>query len=76
MPRSVRPVTTLIERGLLKWALRELKPTHKAVPKIVRRLADAKNAPSPLDPADSIVTGACIAASLALLAMVLAGWIS
>lgn len=69
---SLRPVLHLIEEATLRWALRQLKPTHPVVPKIVLRLND-RNQPSPLDPADSIVTGASILGMLALLAMGLYG---
>lgn len=62
---SLRPVLHLIEEATLRYALRKLKPTHPVVPKIVLRLND-RNQPSPLDPADSIVTGFCILAALAL----------
>lgn len=62
---SLRPVLHLIEEATLRWALRQLDPTHPVVPKIVLRLND-RNQPSPLDPADSIVTGFCIVATLAM----------
>lgn len=74
--RALRPLTRLYERAILCWALRELHPTHCAVPRIVRRLGDSERAPSPLDPADTITTGACILAALALLGMALAGQLS
>lgn len=74
MIRALYPITRGIERCLLLWALRELHPSHPAVPAITVRLAD-DSAPSPMDPADSIVTGACIVAALALLAMSVMGWL-
>lgn len=45
------------------------------MPKIVRRLQDWERSPSPLDPADSLVTGSCILAAIALLAFMLLGWV-
>lgn len=72
---ALRPITHVWERFILTRALKALCPTHPAVPKIVRRLADQERAPSPLHPHDSIVTGASIIASLVLLGMVAAGWI-
>lgn len=61
------------ESFILDRALRQLCPTHPIVPKIVRRLADKKHAPSPLHPHDSIVTGASIVGALMLLGLSLAG---
>jgi hypothetical protein len=72
---ALRPLDWHWERTILEAGLKNLHPMHPAVPKIVRRLADQDRAPSPIDPADSIVTGACILASLALLAFSLAGWV-
>lgn len=76
MIRALRPLHHAWERLILRWALRELHPASRVVPPIVRRLADQDRAPSPLDPADSTVVGACIVASLALLAFALAGWLA
>ena len=70
--KPIRPILRLIERAILLWAQRELNPTHPVVPKIVRRLADDR-AESPMDPADSLVTGACILAAMALLVLVALG---
>ena len=72
---AIRPLSRMWEVLILKWALRELPPTHSAVPQIVRRLNDRERTPPPMDPADSIVTGACLIAALALLGMCLAGWV-
>jgi hypothetical protein len=75
MTRSLSPLSLLWERFILSAALRNLEPTHPAVPLIVRRLADQEHAPSPLDPADGIVTGACVLAAMFLLGMALLGWL-
>lgn len=70
--KPIRPILRLIERAILKWAQRELCPSHPVVPKIVRRLADDR-AESPMDPADSLVTGACILAALVFFGLVALG---
>jgi hypothetical protein len=75
MTRSLSPLSMLWERFILSAALRQLEPTHPAVPLIVRRLADQENAPSPMDPADSVVTGACVLAAMFLGGMALLGWL-
>lgn len=75
MMRALQPLALAWEQVILSWARRELHPLHPAMPTIVHRLRDRERAPSPLDPADSIVTGACILAALALLAFTLVGWV-
>jgi hypothetical protein len=75
MTRSLSPLATLWERFILSAALRNLEPTHPAVPLIVRRLADQENAPSPLDPADGVVVGASFLAVMFLGGMALLGWL-
>lgn len=75
MLKHLRPIHHLWEQFILSWAQRELHPMHPVVPTIVRRLRDWERAPSPLDPADSLVTGACILAAIALLAFMLLGWV-
>jgi hypothetical protein len=75
MTRSLSPLSMLWERFILSAALRQMNPTNPWVPKIVRRLADQEHAPSPLDPADGIVTGACVLAAMFLGGMALLGWL-
>jgi hypothetical protein len=70
---AIRPVTHLWERWILSRALRSLRPTHPAVPAIVRRLNDPQRCPSPLHPHDSIVVGASVIAMLVFLGMVAVG---
>jgi hypothetical protein len=72
MKRVFHPLLQLCERSVLTAALAQLNPTHPAVPEIVRRLHD-DSAPTPLDPADSIVTGACLLAGVFLIVMVALG---
>jgi hypothetical protein len=71
MKDSLSSLSRLYEQTVLAAALRQLQarnPMHPAVPKIVNRLADQR-APSPMHPADGIVTGAAILGSLLLLAL-------
>lgn len=75
MLKHLRPLHRLWEQFILRWARRELPPLHPIMPAIVRRLQDQEHAPSPLDPADSLVTGASILATLALLVFMLLGWV-
>jgi hypothetical protein len=49
-PHGLRPITLGWERFILSRALRSLRPTHPAVPAIVRRLNDPQRSPSPLHP--------------------------
>lgn len=73
--KYLRPLGRLWEQFILTWARREMHPLHPVMPKIVRRLRDWERAPSPLDPADSLVTGACIVASIVFLLFVAMGWV-
>jgi hypothetical protein len=68
---ALTPLARLYEQTVLAAALRQLQkrdPMHPHLPKIVNRLADQR-APSPMHPADGIVTGASIIGSLLLLAL-------
>ena len=69
----LRPLHRVWEELILKWAIAELPPMHPAHSEIALRLADFEHAESPMDPADSIVTGACFLGVLFLLAMGFAG---
>ena len=62
----LRPLNRVWEELILKWAIKELPPMHPAHSKIALRLADWEHAESPMDPADSIVNGACFLAMLFL----------
>ena len=70
---ALHPVPTLWERAILRWALRELHPTHPVVPDIVCRLHASEHTESPMDPADSIVTGASVIAALFFFGLVAMG---
>jgi hypothetical protein len=74
-PHGLRPITLGWERWILSRALRSLRPTHPAVPAIVRRLNDPQRSPSPLHPHDSIVVGASVIAMLVFLGMVAVGMV-
>lgn len=71
----MKPLHRLWEEFLLRWARRELPPTHPMLPRILARLSDWQHAPSPLDPADTPVVGACILAVIAVLAFGWLGWL-
>lgn len=73
MKHSLRPLRQLWERSILLWASKVLHPMHPEMPRIVLWLNDSDNAPSPLDPADSLVTAACVIACVFLLIMVALG---
>lgn len=75
MLKHLHPLNRMWEQFILRWARRELKPTHPVVPAIVRRLRDAERSPSPLDPADSLVTGACVVVAMLFLLFVALGWV-
>jgi hypothetical protein len=75
MKDSLSSLAHLYEQTVLAAALRQLQkrdPMHPHLPKIVNRLADQR-APSPMHPADGIVTGACVLGTLLLLALAVLG---